>query len=167
MKLIKELFTKYKEIIMYLIMGGATTVVNWVVYGWSVKALNFGSSLSDSLADTFGVNFTPDTIDIFIANVLAWILSVIFAYITNKLFVFESYSWKPKFVLRELALFVSARLATGVLEIFGVPFLVSLGLSQTIFGFEGMLSKVVVSVLVVILNYVFSKLFIFKKEESR
>lgn len=116
--------------------------------------------------DTWNLNIKPNTIDIFIANVLAWVLAVIFAYVTNKLFVFESYSWNPKFVLRELALFVSARLATGVLEIFGVPFLADLGLNQTIFGIDGMVSKIIVSVLVVILNYVFSKIFIFKKEKD-
>lgn len=151
---------------MYLIMGGATTAVNWVVYGISISVFHFGTSLSVFLCNTFSVKIASDTIDVFLANVLAWVLSVIFAYITNKIFVFESYCWRPKFVVKELALFISARLATGFLEIFGVPFLVSIGLNQTIFGFDGMVSKVAVSVLVIILNYVFSKLFIFKKDNE-
>lgn len=149
---IVDLWKRYREIIMYLIMGVATTVVNWVVYAACVSVFHM-----DRLLWGFDI-------DVLISNVIAWTLAVIFAYVTNKLFVFESYSWKLSFVIREFVLFVSARLATGVLEIFGVPFLVGLGLSQTIFGIEGMVSKILVSVIVVILNYVFSKLFIFKKE---
>lgn len=155
MNSLKDLFIKYKEIIMYLIMGGATTVVNWVVYAGSVSILNEW----DAAIGSFKLN-------VLVANVLAWVLAVIFAYVTNKIFVFESYSWEPTFVIKELFLFVTARLATGLLEIFGVPFLVGLGFDQTIFGIEGMVCKLAVSVIVVILNYVFSKLVIFKKEEK-
>ena len=144
METIKQLFIKYKEIIMYLIMGGGTTVVNWVAY----------SLISAS------------TIDVFVANVVSWVLAVTFAYITNKLFVFESYSWNPKFVLKELSLFLSARIATGLIEIFGVPFLVSHGFNQAIFGLEGSVCKITMSFLVVLLNYVFSKLVIFKKDKT-
>lgn len=166
MNKIKELFLKYKEIIMYLIMGVATTAVNWVVYGISVSAISAGSSLSVSLNNMFNTNLKADVINIFLANALSWLIAVIFAYVTNKIFVFESYSWKPSFVVKEFVLFVSARVATGVIEIFGVPLLADLGLDQ----YKGMLSKIVISVLVVILNYVFSKLFVFKdnknKEES-
>ena len=67
-------------------------------------------------------------------------------------------------MLREAALFVSARILTGVLEMGGVPLLVSLGMDQTLFGVRGMVAKVAVSVIVLILNYVFSKLIIFKKD---
>lgn len=148
MKAIKDLFIKHKEIIMYLIIGGLTTVLNWIVYAVSTNL----------------ITFTSDTINIFLANVIAWVLSVIFAYVTNKLFVFESYSWEIKYVFKEFILFISARLATGLLEIFGVPFLVKLGFDHTIFGIEGMACKLFVSIAVVVLNYVFSKLFIFKKE---
>lgn len=155
MKTIKELFIKYKEIIMYLIMGGATTVVNWGVYAGSVSLL---SGWEASLG-TFKMN-------VLVANVLAWVIAVIFAYVTNKIFVFESYSWKLSFVLKELSLFVTARLVTGLLEIIGVPFLVGLGFDQTIFGIEGMVCKLCVSVIVVVLNYVFSKLIIFKNDDK-
>lgn len=150
MKTIKDLFLKYREIIMYLIMGGGTTVVNWGVYAVSVTILPI------SKADT----------KVLVANIIAWTLAVIFAYVTNKIWVFESYSWKLKFVIKEVFLFVSARLATGLLEIFGVPLLVKLGLNQTIFGIEGMVSKILVSIIVVILNYIFSKLFIFKNNSE-
>lgn len=65
--------------------------------------------------------------------------------------------WIPEF-----GKFFSARAATGIMEIAAVPFLVGIGLNQTIFGIEGMVAKVLVSVLVVLLNYVFGKLFVFK-----
>ena len=150
MNFIKQLFIKYKEIIMYLIMGGGTTVVSWFSYAAFVSIL----PITDS-----------DT-KVLVSNIISWILAVVFAYITNKIWVFESYSWNLKYILKEISLFVSSRFLTGLLEIFGVPLLIHLGLSQTIFGIEGMISKIFVSILVVILNYVFSKLFIFKKKKE-
>lgn len=151
MNFIKQLFIKHKEIIMYLIMGGGTTVVNWCSYALFVSILPTANS----------------DMKVLLSNIISWILAVIFAYITNKIWVFESYSWKPKFIIKELTLFVSTRFLTGLLEIFGVPILIKIGLNQTIFGIEGMISKIFVSILVVILNYIFSKLIIFKKTEEK
>ena len=94
-----KLFNKYKEIIMYLIMGGATTVVNWVTYSVMITICHPGQSLSGLL------KMSANTIDVFIANIVAWTVAVIFAYITNKIWVFRSYSWKFKFVMKELGLF--------------------------------------------------------------
>lgn len=144
MNTIKSLYLKYKEIIMYLIMGVLTTVVNWATYAIMVRVF------TDSVT---------------ISNIVAWVAGVLFAYVTNKIFVFESYSWTPKFIIKELSLFVSARLITGVIEIVGVPALVACGLNQSILGTKGMLAKVLISVIVVILNYVFSKLLIFKDKK--
>jgi putative flippase GtrA len=96
---------------------------------------------------------------------VAWIAAVLFAYVTNKLWVFRSYNWEIRFVLREAVLFISARILTGIFEIVSVPLLVKLGLSQTLFGVKGMWAKVLVSVVVMILNYVFSKLIVFRKKE--
>ncbi len=125
------------EVIRYLVMGGLTTVVSWGTYALFAKNLGMGITAS---------------------NILSWVCAVIFAYLTNKVWVFHSYSWKIGFVLREVALFISARLMTGVIEMAGVPLLVKAGLNQKLFGVKGMLAKVAVSILVVILNYVFSKL---------
>jgi len=100
-----------------------------------------------------------------VANVLSWICAVVFAYVTNKLWVFNSKSWNVKVILPELIKFLSARVVTGIFEIVSVPLLVELGLDQTILGIDGMVAKVLVSVVVVLLNYVFSKLFIFKKNK--
>lgn len=133
------------EIIRYLIMGGATTLVSWGSYALFAKTIGW---------------------TILASNILSWICAVLFAYLTNKVWVFRSYSWKIETVLKEAALFFSARLATGVIEMAGVPLLVKLGLSQKIMGIKGMAAKVLVSVIVVILNYVFSKLFVFRDEQN-
>ncbi len=138
--------TDLREVFRYLVMGGLTTLVSWGTYALFAKSI--------------GLSIT-------VSNILSWICAVIFAYLTNKVWVFHSYSWKLSFVLREITLFISARLITGVIEMAGVPLLVKAGLSQKLFGVKGMLSKVIVSVLVVILNYFFSKLIIFRKEESK
>lgn len=138
--------TDLGEVIRYLIMGGLTTVVSWGSYALFAKI--FGWSIT-------------------VSNVLSWVCAVAFAYLTNKVWVFHSYSWKPAFLAREAALFVSARLLTGIIEMAGVPLLVKLGMDQKIFGVKGMMAKVVVSVLVVILNYVLSKLVIFRKKEEK
>lgn len=134
------LLKKYKEVILYLVFGVATTVVNWISYA-SFNKMGIGMNTS---------------------NVLAWVLAVVFAYITNKIFVFESKSMKLEVLLPEIGKFVGARVVTGVIEIVGLPLLVYAGIRQTIFGVEGFLAKILVSVLVVILNYVFSKIFVFK-----
>ena len=146
MKKIQELFVKYKEIIMYLIFGVGTTVVNWGIYTVIVM---LGKE----------VNLT-------IANIIAWVGAVAFAYITNKLWVFESKSWNPKIVWKELGMFLGARIFSGIFEIGLFPVLVWLGMNQAIFGVEGMLAKVVISVLVIVLNYIFSKLLVFRNKEA-
>ena len=152
---IKKLIIKYKEIILYVIMGAATTIVNWAVYALMTLIMNTG-------AKAWGYD-----VDIFVSTLVAWIAGVAFAFVTNKVWVFESKSWKFTLVMKELSLFVLARLATGFLEWFGTPALVKWGLNQTLFGVKGSISKIVVSIAVVILNYVFSKLIIFKKKENK
>lgn len=146
MKKIQELFIKYKEIIMYLIFGVGTTAVNWIIYTVIVVS---GRE----------VNLT-------VANIIAWGGAVAFAYITNKLWVFESKSWNPKIVWKELGMFLSARIFSGIFEIGLFPVLVWMGMNQSIFGVEGMLAKIVIGVLVIVLNYIFSKLLIFRKKEA-
>lgn len=140
-----------REVFMYLVFGVLTTVVSWASYALFIKILG-GISNSD--------------VRISVANVLSWIAAVLFAFITNKLWVFDSKSWKPSVVIKELGMFVVARLATGCIEWFGVPLLVKIGVDQELFGTEGMVAKIIASVLVVIINYFFSKLLIFKKKES-
>lgn len=147
MKMIKKLIDfiiSKKEIVLYVVFGGLTTVVNWAVY-------------------MLFVNWTGITV----ANVIAWIAAVLFAYVTNKLFVFEQKSWQIRLVAGEFAKFVSSRIVTGVIEIVGVDALVYIGLDMTLFGKKGMVAKILVSVIVVILNYVFSKLLVFRQKRVK
>lgn len=141
---IKNLYQKYRELIVYFITGVLTTLVNWASYALCVEGFGWSVALS---------------------NAAAWVLAVLFAYVTNKLWVFRSFCWKIAFVLKEAALFVGARILTGIFEIVMVPLLVSLGLDQTLFGVKGMWAKVLVSAVVMVLNYVFSKLIVFRKKE--
>ena len=90
MKKIKELLIKYKELITYVIFGVLTTVVNFAAF-WIIDRI-----LGDSLY--------------LISNAIAWVIAVAFAYVTNKIWVFESKSWAPKLVLKEVCEFVAARL---------------------------------------------------------
>ena len=137
-----KLIREKEEVISYLFWGVVTTVVNWGTYAVCAKYLNLSIVLS---------------------NAVAWVVAVAVAYVSNKLWVFKSKSWELPLVIRELGMFLSARIATGAMEIVAVPALVKLGLTAQIGGVKGGVSKVLVSVLVVILNYVFSKLLIFRK----
>lgn len=131
-----------REIIIYLISGGLTTVINWAVYWVCYQVMGI-----------------PNVA----AQIISWIAAVIVAYVTNKLWVFESRSWSSKVVVSEAAKFLGARVGTGILET------VCMWIGVDVLGFSGnkaMLVKIVVSVAVVILNYVFSKLLIFKGEKS-
>ena len=167
MEKIKELFIKYKEIILYIIFGVLTTLVNWAVYWVLARVWADQMEQENVFFSLFGSPITVGIFFIFLANFIAWVAGVAFAFVTNKIWVFESKSWKPGVALKEFWLFVTARLITGVLEWFGVPLLVAIGLNQPLFGADGFVAKLIVSVIVVILNYVFSKLIIFKKKEDK
>lgn len=140
------IYEKYREIITYLIAGGGTTVVSWGTYSAAVMLLPMHAG----------------NLKVLLSNAISWVFAMLFAYITNKIWVFRSYNWKRSYVAAEFAKFASSRLATGLFEIVAVPLLVTLGLNQEIFGIEGMVSKVLVSIVVVVLNYILSKLLIFR-----
>lgn len=144
-KRIRDLIVKYNELIVYLIFGVLTTAVNWGIYSVLVKY--------------FGFNINA-------GNIIAWIVAVVFAFVTNKIWVFKSKTTAFKLVLKEFVLFVGARALSGVIEIGGLPLLVWLGLGQTVFGVEAFLAKIVISFVVIILNFIFSKLIVFKKKKE-
>lgn len=135
-KFILGLMKKYQSLISYAVFGVLTTVVNIVTYSVCYHRMGIGNTLS---------------------NVIAWILAVAFAYVTNKLWVFDSKSWKPQVLKREIIAFVSCRLATGILDI-AIMFV-----CVDLLGMHAMLMKIISNILVIVLNYVFSKLIIFKK----
>ena len=158
---LKHLYHKYHEVIAYLFWGVMTTIVCWGSY--SLLMLLF-KGLPQTDIRIFGRSFP---LAVTIANVLSWIFAVAFAFITNKIRVFQSKSWKRKVVGPELIKFLSSRIATGVFEIIAVPLLVTLGLNQTIFGIEGMLAKVTVSIIVMVANYILSKFLVFKTRKKQ
>ena len=133
---IRALIEKYWDILTYLVFGVLTTVVNYVIYL--------------PLYNIMGMSATA-------SNAIAWVVAVAFAYLTNKPFVFRSHDWSMKTVIPELTKFVSCRIGSGLLET-----VISL-VTVDILGWNGNIWKLFTSVLVVVLNYVASKLFIFKK----
>lgn len=132
-----RLFLKYKEVIMYLVFGGLTTLINIVVYAVCARVI--------------GMNTLP-------ANATALTVSILFAYITNKLFVFESKTDTMKEVFREFFSFIVCRLGTGALD------MLFMFVSVDVFGFYDVVMKILSNIIVVILNYVFSRLVIFAKK---
>lgn len=152
MNTIKTLITKYKELIVYFVFGLCTTVVNLITF----KIFNL--ILGDE--------------KYLVSNVFAWFFSVVFAYTTNKIFVFKSKDWGMKTLFKEVISFFSSRVFTFVIEESGLYFLVDVmnlkdvQLDVFVITVSGeMISKLIVGVLVVIINYIFSKMFIFKKKK--
>lgn len=136
MKKICVLFHKYYDVLAYLFFGVLTTVVNYIVYLPCYNLLHISAAVS---------------------NVIAWVAAVAFAYLTNKPFVFKSHDWSAKTVVPELTKFVGSRIVSGALETAIIFVTVDLLL------WDGNVMKLITSVLVVILNYVASRLLVFKK----
>ena len=139
----KKLIVKHKEIILYLFFGVTTTAVNWVVYALMTALLHA---------------------EITVSNAVAWVAAVVYAFITNKLFVFESKSLAPRVLLSEGVKFISARIASGILEILLPTVMVAVGLDGTLLGLEGGIAKALVSIVVIVMNYVLSKWLVFRKK---
>lgn len=133
---IRKLIIKYWDVLSYLFFGVLTTVVNYLVYLPCYNLAGMSAAVS---------------------NVIAWVVAVAFAYLTNKPFVFRSHDWSPATVIPELAKFVGCRLASG-----GAETLI-LFLTVDVMGWNGNVWKLLVSVLVVIGNYFGSKLLVFRK----
>ena len=133
---IKKCIEKYQEIILYLFWGGMTTIVNWGSYSLCTVLLNRHSGLHFSI---MGMEFSGTII---IANLISWVCAVLFAFVTNKLWVFHSKSWKIETALPEFVKFVSTRLITGGMEMIAVPLVVALCLNQMLFGIDGGLAHV-------------------------
>lgn len=131
-----EFYNKYHELINYCIFGVTTTLISWLTYSIAEKG--------------FGLN-------LYWSGVVSWIVAVSVAFVTNKLWVFESKSWEIKLVLAELVTFVGGRALTGALEVAAVPAVVSWGFDMTLFGVEGLPAKILVSLCIVVLNYILSK----------
>lgn len=138
----KELLKKYSEIIRYLIIGVLTTMVSLGVY--YILTLTI---------------FDPEkAIELQITNIISWIASVTFAYFTNRSFVFQQ---TQKMSLKEAVNFYLSRLSTLGIDMIMMYILV------TLLGFNDKIIKLIVQVVVIVLNYVFSKFFVFNKKEVK
>lgn len=129
------LYLRYKQVILYLFFGGCTTLINIVAYALLYKAMHIAN--------------VPST-------VAAWLLSVLFAFFTNRRFVFESRESSAAGRWREFVSFFGCRILTGILDV------VIMAVAVDMMGWNGLLWKLISNVIVIVLNYVASKFLIFK-----
>ena len=134
---LKKIIQKYKDVIPYLFFGVCTTLVNVVVYWVCAHPFNF---------------------NIMVSTIIAWVLAVLFAYITNRKWVFHSEAKTRKEVIKEIVSFFGCRLATGVVD------WACMFIFVKILGWNDVVIKFAANVLVIILNYIASKLLIFRKK---
>ncbi len=121
-----------RELILYVVFGAFTFFVNLISYFF--------------FANMLGINYL-------VSNAIAWFLSVLFAYITNRIWVFES---KSPNILKEMSLFFGGRIFSGVVDMLLMYTFIDL------LVFDSSISKIIVQIIVIILNYIFSKLIVFK-----
>ena len=131
----QRIYTKYKDVIPYLFFGVCTTLVNVIVYWLCAHPLNLGTM--------------PSTI-------AAWFLAVVFAYITNRKWVFHSTAVTAPEITRELISFFGCRITTGIVDWLCMLVFVE------VLGWNDVVIKFFANVLVIVLNYIFSKCVIFK-----
>jgi len=134
---IRDLMVKYWDIISYLFFGVCTTIVNYIVYLPCYNLLGISATVS---------------------NMIAWVVAVAFAYLTNKPFVFKSNDWSRETVIPELTRFVGCRIGSGAAET------LILFLAVDLLGWNGNIWKLITQVMVVVLNYIGSKLLVFTKK---
>ena len=139
---IKELYKKYEELVNYVIVGGLTAVVSFATYFICVHTFLDASN----------------DIQLQIATVISWVFSVTFAYITNRIFVFKS---KSKNYLKEISSFVGSRVATLLMDM-GVMWLF-----VSVMHGNDTIGKLISQVVVTVMNYILSKLFVFKKKKEK
>ena len=133
------LLGKYREVVLYVFFGGCTTLINLAVY-WVLRNI-------------LKMGIVP-------ADVIAWIMAVLFAYVTNKIWVFESKTNKAADILKEVISFFAARLFSLGFEV------VFLLITVEHFGWNDIIMKLIANIAVIVMNYVFSKLLIFRKKSK-
>ena len=134
---IRTIVKDHWDIITYLVFGVLTTVVNYAIYLPCLNLLRMPAAVS---------------------NCIAWVVAVAFAFVTNKPFVFGSHDWSLKTVIPELGKFVATRISSGAIET------VILLVAVDTLGGNGNIWKLITQVLVIIINYVGSKLLVFRKK---
>lgn len=138
--LLVELYYKYKEIFDYLFFGGLVTIINFISYYIPANIIG---------------------VDKIVSNLIAFIISVIFAYVVNKEYVFET-KWEGiQNIFKEFSSFVISRIGTGLLcDILIFAFMIN------ILNINDVISKIFTQILVVILNYIVGKWFVFKQKKN-
>jgi len=141
MKKIITIYQKYKEVINYLIVGVLTTMVSLVIYyGLVLTILN-----------------PEKSIELQIANIISWIGAVLFAYLTNRKYVFQSTNKKKK---KEFLAFLSSRVVTLILDMLIMYF------GVTLLKGNDKILKIISQIIIIIANYILSKCFVFKKKKK-
>jgi putative flippase GtrA len=138
-------FEKHREGILYLRCGALTVLVSWGSYAvlvWMGTEINM-------------------------SNVLSWIFAVSFAFALNKWLVFRSYSLKRSVLAKEISSFFFLRILTGLVAIFSFPFFYDYGLGQPLFGVDGFIAKITVSIIEIALNYAASKYIVFRSRKEK
>ncbi len=134
--MIKKIIETYREIISYLFFGVCTTLVNFIIYFACTKI--------------FDVNYL-------LSNAVSWIGAVAFAYVTNRIWVFQSKTKGIRAIFKEMTTFVSCRIVSGILD------MLIMFVGVDLLGISDGITKFATQVVVVVLNYIFSKLIIFRK----
>ena len=137
MNKVLNLYQKYREVILYIVFGGLTTLINLLVYNTMYYYIESSNLLS---------------------TIVAWILSVLTAFLTNKQIVFRSSSWNLEILWKEGVIFFECRIGTGILEF------IFMYITVDILRWSGFIMKLIVNVIVIILNYVASKRIIFVRK---
>ncbi len=140
-----KMYKKYEEAINYLFFGVLAFLVNMIAYAVGAKVLGADNS---------------KVLLVLIATAFAWVVAVLFAYWTNRTFVFKSKVKNKNEVWKEFLSFVGARVITGILELIIMYVMVDLA------GVDNLIAKFICNVIVIISNYVFSKLWVFKKKQA-
>lgn len=133
--MLKHIYMKYKEVVSYIFFGGVTTLINIGIYLVAYEVLDISNISS---------------------NIFAWFIATIFAFVTNRIYVFKSHVNNKLELILEIIRFFWARLFTGVLD------LLIMFLSINILGLNAMILKVISNIVVIILNYIISKKLVFK-----
>lgn len=134
---IRNLIETHWDIVSYLFFGVCTTIVNYLIYIPCYNFLHLSATVS---------------------NMIAWVVAVAFAYLTNKPFVFKSNDWSARTVVPELTRFIGCRIGSGAAET------VILLVTVDLLGWNGNIWKLVTQVMVVVLNYIGSKLLVFRNK---
>ncbi len=151
LKKFEPIYKKNKEMLLYLFFGGLSTLVAIIAFEIPLKMLD--------LPDLTVFKITINT-NVQVANVISWVCAVIFAYVTNRTWVFSEKAHGASAVATECAKFFAGRFFTLVVEN------ILLNLTVQLLGMQELVAKIAVSVVTIILNYIISKLIVFKNKES-